>query len=64
MDQGTLGSNFISRGLILSRYNLCKIGFWNHPELSHRGIFAINFFSVMFQTLKSIGYSHKLLKYL
>jgi hypothetical protein len=26
------------------RYNLCKIGFWNHPELSHCGIFAIKFF--------------------
>jgi hypothetical protein len=42
--------------LYFQRYNLYKIGFWNHPELSHCGIFAIKFFYVMFQTLKFGGY--------
>jgi hypothetical protein len=46
------------------RYSLYKIGFWNHPELSHCGIFAIKKKSVTFQTLNSEGYLQKLVRYL
>jgi hypothetical protein len=36
--------NSSPEALYFRRYNLYKIGFWNHPELSHCGIFAINIF--------------------
>jgi hypothetical protein len=30
--------------LYFHRYSLYKIGFWNHPEMSHCGIFSIKNF--------------------
>jgi CMP-2-keto-3-deoxyoctulosonic acid synthetase len=56
--------NSSPEALYFQRYSLYKIGFWNHPEMSHCGIFAIKTFSVTFQTLKSRGYLHKLVRYL
>jgi hypothetical protein len=64
MDQGTLGSKFSSEALYFWRYSLYKIGFWNHPEMSHCGIFAIKHFFVMFQTLNLDRYLQKLVRYL
>jgi hypothetical protein len=52
VSEGTLWRIFIRRikvrwvkisaheALYFRRYSLCKIGFRNHPKLSHRGIFA------------------------
>jgi hypothetical protein len=36
--------NSAPEALYLRRYRMYKIGFWNHPEMSHCGIFAIIFF--------------------
>jgi hypothetical protein len=56
--------NSAPEALYFRRYSLYKIGFWNHPEMSHWGIFTIKQFSVMFQTLNSGGHLHKLVRYL
>jgi hypothetical protein len=36
--------NSAPEALYFRRYSLYKIGFWNHPEMSHCGIFAIKKF--------------------
>jgi hypothetical protein len=47
--------NSAPEALYFQRYNLYKIGFWNHPELSHCGIFAIkNFCNVSDPKLRRI----------
>jgi CMP-2-keto-3-deoxyoctulosonic acid synthetase len=56
--------NSAPEALYFGRYNLYKIGFWNHPEMSHCGIFAIKKISVKFQTLNYRGHLHKLVMYL
>jgi hypothetical protein len=39
-----LGSNSAPEALYFQRYSLYKIGFWNHPEMSHCRIFTIKTF--------------------
>jgi hypothetical protein len=36
--------NSAPEALYFQRYSLYKIGFWNHPEMSHCGIFTIKIF--------------------